>query len=129
MSYHNIFAGAFVDRSGHRRKDPAWLQAAVESQESRFVPIWGHKCLAGGEPLRTVLLNRSDVGGFLESQETIFLGMYQGQPVFAVAIDGAHDTPFPEAGEFHDLGGARPRAGALARPAKTLWRLRRRVAG
>jgi len=103
MSNHNIFAGAFVDRSGHRRKDPAWLQAAVDSPESRFVPVWGDKCLADGEPLRTVLLNRSEVAGFLESQESIFLGMYQGQPAFAVAIDGSLDAPFPEAGEFHDL--------------------------
>ncbi len=104
MSNHNIFAGAFVDRSGHRRKDPEWLQAAVDSPECRFVPIWGDKCLAGGgEPVRTVLLDRSEVAEFLESQETIFLGMYQGQPVFAVRIDSALDAPFPEAGEFHDL--------------------------
>ena len=103
MSNHNIFAGAFVDRSGHRRKDPEWLQAAVDSPECRFVPVWGDKCLAVGEPVRTVLLNRSEVAEFLESQETIFLGMFQGQPVFAVGIDSALDAPFPEAGEFHDL--------------------------
>ena len=89
MSNHNIFAGAFVDRSGHRRKDPEWLQAAVDSPECRFVPIWGDKCLAGGDPVRTVLLERSEVAEFLESQETIFLGMFQGQPVFAVEIDSA----------------------------------------
>ena len=103
MSNHNIFAGAFVDRSGHRRKDPEWLRSAVDSPESRFVPVWGDKCLADGEPLRTVLLNRSEVSGFLESHETIFLGMFQGQPAFAVGIDGTLDMPFPEAGEFHDL--------------------------
>ncbi len=103
MSKHNIFAGAFVDRSGHRRKDPEWLQAAVDSPECRFVPIWGDKCLAEGEPFRTVLLNRSEVAEFLDSQETIFLGMYQEQPVFAVGIDSALDAPFPESGEFHDL--------------------------
>ncbi len=71
MSNHNIFAGAFVDRSGHRRKDPEWLQAAADSPECRFVPIWGDKCLAGGEPVRTVLLDRSEVAEFLESQENI----------------------------------------------------------
>ena len=103
MSKHNIFAGAFVDRSGHRRKDPEWLQAAVDSPECRFVPIWGDKCLAEGEPFRTVLLNRSEVAEFLDSQETIFLGMYQEQPVFAVGIDSALDAPFPGSGEFHDL--------------------------
>ncbi len=103
MSKHNIFAGAFVDRSGHRRKDPEWLRAAVDSPQSRFLPVWGDKCLATGEPLRTVMLNRSEVAAFLESQETIFLGMYQGQPAFAVGIDSALDAPFAEAGEFHDL--------------------------
>lgn len=103
MGSHNIFAGAFVDRSGHRRKDPGWLEEAVNSPDSRFVPVWGDKCLADGEPLRAVLLNRSQATGFLESQETIFLGMYQEQPAFAVRIDGSLDAPFPEAGEFHDL--------------------------
>jgi len=111
MNKHNIFAGAFVDRSGHRRKDPVWLRAAVDSPECRFVPIWGDKCLAGGEPLRTVLLDRSEVAEFLESQETIFLGLYQERPLFAVGVDSALDAPFPEAGEFHDLrylGGVLP---------------------
>jgi NAD+ diphosphatase len=103
MSKHNVFAGAFVDRSGHRRKDPEWLQAAMNSPGCRFVPVWGDQCLAVGEPLRTVLLDRCEVAGFLESQDAIFLGMYQEQPVFAVGIDSALDVPFSEAGEFHDL--------------------------
>ena len=103
MSNHNIFAGAFVDRSGHRRKDPEWLRAAADSPESRFVPVWGDKCLASGEPLRTVLLSRAEVADYLQFQETIFLGMYRGLPAFAVAIDSDLDAPFPDAGEFHDL--------------------------
>jgi NAD+ diphosphatase len=103
MSSHNIFAGAFVDRLGHRRKDPGWLEEAVNSDDSRFVPIWGDKCLAVGEPSRAVLLKRTEVTAFLESQETIFLGMYQGQPAFAVRIDDGLDAPFPEAGDFYDL--------------------------
>jgi len=103
MSNHNVFAGAFVDRSGHRRKDPEWLQAAVDSPDARFVPVWGDKCLAVGEPFRTVLLERAEVAGFLDSQETIFLGIYREQPVFAVGIDSALDAPFPESGDFHDL--------------------------
>ena len=103
MSSHNIFAGAFVDRSGHRRKDPGWLEQAANSAQARFVPVWGDKCLASGEPLRAVLMERSEVSEFLESQETIFLGMYQEQPAFAVRIEGGTNAPFPEAGEFHDL--------------------------
>ncbi len=103
MVNHNIFAGAFVDRSGHRRKDPRWLEEAARSPGSRFVPVWGDKCLACGDPLRTVLLERSAVATFLDSHEPIFLGMYQGEPAFAVGIDGAREAPFADAGEFHDL--------------------------
>ena len=103
MSKHNIFAGAFVDRSGHRRKDPEWLQAAIDDPGTRFVPVWGDKCLAVGEPFRTVLLGRAEVADFLPAQETIFLGMYQGQPAFALGIDGSMNAPFADAGEFHDL--------------------------
>ncbi len=103
MRGHNIFAGAFVDRSGHRRKDPGWLDEAAKSPESRFVPVWGDKCLANGEPLHTVLLERSAVEGILDSQEPIFLGMYQGHPAFAVGIDGQLDAPFTDLGEFRDL--------------------------
>lgn len=103
MDGHNIFAGAFVDRSGYRREDPEWLHAAVNSDECLFVPVWGDKCLAKGEPLHAVLLNRQDVGDFLQEQECIFLGIYRDRPAFALQIDGDRDAPFAEAGQFHDL--------------------------
>ena len=103
MNGHNIFAGAFVDRSGHRREDPEWLQAAIGSDESLFVPVWGDKCLASGEPLRASLLGRKEVGDFLNEEESIFLGMYRGRPVFAVEIDCPGESPFAESGQFHDL--------------------------
>jgi NAD+ diphosphatase len=103
MSRHNIFAGAFVDRSGHRRKDQEWLRAAVDGPDTRFVPIWGDKCLAVGEPFRSILLERADVAGFLDDHDFIFLGVYRDRPVFAVGIDGKIDAPFSAAGEFHDL--------------------------
>ena len=103
MSDHNVFAGAFVDRSGHRRKDPRWLEKALKSPESRFVPVWGDKCLARGEPLRAVLLERADVAGYLESREPIFLGLWRGQPTFALRIDDSPDAPFTGMGEFCDL--------------------------
>jgi len=103
MKKHNIFAGAFVDRSGHRRKDPDWLRAAVADPDSRFVPVWGDKCLATGEPFHAVLLNHAVVAAYLDEEELIFLGMYRGHPAFAVGIDAALDAPFGGAGEFHDL--------------------------
>lgn len=102
MNGHNVFAGAFVDRSGYRRQDAAWLKSAAASEDSVFVPIWGDRCLAVGEPLRAVLLGCADVGDHL-TDDPIFLGMYDGRPAFAVHIDREQPEPFPDLGQFHDL--------------------------
>ena len=58
MENHNVFAGAFVDRIGERRKDSDWLAEAILSVDSCFVPVWGDQCLVGGDPLEVVFLNR-----------------------------------------------------------------------
>ena len=103
MNGHNIFAGAFVDRSGFRREDPAWLRSAMESADSVFVPVWGDKCLARGEPMTALLLSHQYVAPFLQDDECIFLGMYRDRPAFAVPIDGGTEAPFADLGQFHDL--------------------------
>ena len=103
MENHNVFAGAFVDRIGERRKDSAWLAEAVRSEQSCFVPVWGEQCLIGGDPLQAVLLSRDQVGSMIDDQDLIFLGLFRDRPAFALSINAAADAPFPELGEFHDL--------------------------
>ena len=99
----NVFAGAFVDRSGERRKDPDWLAEALADAHTRFVPVWGDRCLVGGNPPASVLLNRSAVEPFINDENVIFLGLFRDQPAFAVSIDGSIDAPFGDLGEFKDL--------------------------
>ena len=103
MENHNVFAGAFVDRSGERRKDPAWLAEALSNSETRFVPVWGDRCLVGGDPPGAVLLSREQLGGFIADDNVIFLGLFRNQPAFAVPIARELDPPFAELGEFKDL--------------------------
>lgn len=104
MENHNVFAGAFVDRHGERRKDPDWLDAAIDDAGTCFVPVWGDRCLVGGDPLRTVLFPRERLEGVaFDRGELIFLGLFRGQPAFAFAVVDDGDAPFPELGEFHDL--------------------------
>lgn len=102
MNGRNIFAGAFVDRSGYRREDPAWLRSAMESAEAAFVPVWGDKCLAAGEPVRAVLVDRQRIADLLDPEQAIFLGVYRDRPAFAVPIDAA-GAPLADLGQFHDL--------------------------
>jgi NAD+ diphosphatase len=103
MMAHNVFAGAFVDRWGHRREDPEWLRKTLGSDVSCFVPVWGDKCLATGEPFHAVLLNRHEARDFLTGQEIVFLGKFRDKPAFAFGIDASLEKPFQDHGEFHDL--------------------------
>ena len=103
MENHNVFAGAFVDRIGERRKDSDWLAEAVLNEQSCFVPVWGDRCLVGGDPLEVVLLTRKQVRSVVDDRELIFLGLFRDRPAFALSINADTDAPFPELGEFHDL--------------------------
>ncbi|MDH3616114.1 MAG: NAD(+) diphosphatase [Gammaproteobacteria bacterium] len=103
MENHNVFAGAFVDRSGERRKDPDWLNRAVVSEEARFVPVWGDRCLVGGDPLHAVRLERSQIEEFVGEHNVIFLGLFRNQPAFALAIDRDVKQPFAGLGSFESL--------------------------
>ncbi len=104
MDRFNVFAGAFVDRSGERRMDAAWLNSAVASPDSRFVPVHADKCLVIGDPPRIALLDRTDVADYLASgAETIFLGLFRDSPAFAVVIDADAEPPTAELGQYQDL--------------------------
>lgn len=103
MEDYNVFAGAFVDRNGERRKDPDWLAEALSSNETRFVPVWGDRCLVGGDPPAAVLLGRRAVQPFVTDDNVIFLGLFRDSPAFAVRIDQDVEAPFADLGEFKDL--------------------------
>lgn len=135
MNGHNIFAGAFVDRSGHRRHDSEWLQETVSGPDARFLPVWREKCLACVEPPRISLLGHGDVDGLLDWQEAIFLGMYRDEPAFAFALDDEIGPPFGGEAAYHDLrylGSVLPPDEAnLAAHARALvtWHSRQRFCG
>lgn len=100
---HNVFAGAFVDRSGERRKDPDWLSEALKSDDCRFVPVWGDQCLVDGDPLQAQLLRREQIEPLADDLELTFLGVFRDHPAFAVPFPGDQDAPFAELGEFQEL--------------------------
>jgi NAD+ diphosphatase len=103
MEDPNVFAGAFVDRTGERRKDPDWLAEALSNSNARFVPVWGDKCLAGGEPPATVLLEHAAIADYINDDNVIFLGLFRNHPAFAVGISASIEVPFQDLGEFRDL--------------------------
>jgi NAD+ diphosphatase len=103
MEDHNVFAGAFVDRTGDLRKDPDWLADALHNSNTRFVPVWGDQCLAGGDPPQAVLLEREAIDDYITDDNVIFLGLFRNDPAFAVGISRDIEAPFGLLGEFRDL--------------------------
>jgi len=92
-----------VDRSGERRKDSDWLAEASASVDARYVPVWGRRCLVGGDPPHALLLDRTQADAFVDEDKLIFLGLFRNQPAFAVAIDADQEQPFVELGQFEGL--------------------------
>jgi NAD+ diphosphatase len=101
-SDQNVFAGAFVDRGSERRKDPEWLGEALESDDSRFVPVWREQCLISGEPPAAVMLRREQLGRDVDDHDLVFLGIFRDHPTFAIAFDD-DAAPFRDFGAFHEL--------------------------
>ena len=79
----NVFAGAFVDRNGERRKDPDWIADTIDSDDARFVPVWGARCLLDRDEQSAALLTRSQACSAIDTDELIFLGIFRNHPAFA----------------------------------------------
>ena len=134
----NIFAGPYVDRSAHLRKNRAWLEAAIADAGALVVPVWHGKHLVEQTPerLSAALLCRDMLGSIdLASAEPIYLGQFREHSCFAIEI-GSETPPKPTAtADYRDLrllGGALPadEAGLLAYArGMVLWRSRHRYCG
>lgn len=102
MNGHNIFAGAFVDRTGHRRRDDRWLAETFARADACFAPVWQDRCLISGDPPQVSLLGHESVDPLVSPDDVVFLGIYRDKPAFAFGIEN-DEAPFAADGEYHDL--------------------------
>jgi NAD+ diphosphatase len=136
----NMYAGAPLDRACHRRKDGAWLGAALAAPSSRVLPVWkGHSFVAGPDDapcaVPTALAGLPDEA----ARDAILLGVMDETAVFAVdlsAMDEPQGLPGLDGlGRFVDLRSVGPllSAGdaALCAYARALvwWNQRHRFCG
>jgi NAD+ diphosphatase len=107
----NVFAGPYLDRAAHLRKDPAALERASEDPEARLLAVWESRNLvrrtAGGWTVE-FLDNRSDC--VRPRDEWILLGRFDGRVCFACEplVEGV--ALAPEGASYEDL---RKTAGVL----------------
>jgi NAD+ diphosphatase len=132
----NAYTGGTLDRAAHLRGDDAWLRQAWQQAEARVLPVWRAQM-----PVRTGADGRPEAGllpadwGAARLDDTLpwaFLGLRDGAPVFALALD---DPEPPDAGSFAELrsvaGLLPPEDAALLAYARALmhWRGRHRFCG
>jgi NAD+ diphosphatase len=130
MQVRNVFAGPYLDRSGHLRADPAWLESALADPRSRVLPVWNSlnlvadaadaaaaSCGAGQSDGAGDSGDRGDEGdatlraAFLDigaialerRRDLVLLGRRDGTHFFACEIESAEPPPTPQGTRFADL--------------------------
>ena len=102
------FSGNPLDRASELRADPAWV--AAQRTEARILPLWRLKVLVTGpEGAMTAARVAPGLCDPLAATDAacVFLGLEQGQPLFALDISHTEEDPtagpLAGSGEFRDL--------------------------
>lgn len=117
-----FFAGSPLDRADHLRGDAAWLERAASDPHSHLVLTLGDDVLAS-EDGEQILLPRAELA---DVPVSAFLGLWSGEPVFAVAVEVAPPMR-PVSLDIRVIGRAMDRdVAAVAAHARALavWRQR-----
>jgi NAD+ diphosphatase len=106
----NVLAGVYIERAAHFRKDAAWLESALSSSDTLFIPVQGTRnaFMRVGDQLRARLFARgSDLlqstMQSIEPPQTTFLGLLHGRACFAVKLDDNQLISDVGPTEFADL--------------------------
>lgn len=136
----NVFAGPYLDRIAHLRKDDAWVASALAGDDAWIVPVWQARSLLLREPTgpAAALIAAAQFVREMPAREPVLLGQWGSSTYFAVELEQPEPAlrHFANAdARFEDLrlaGGqleAR-QAGILAYARAMLyWRQRHRYCG
>ncbi len=99
MPDQNVFAGAFVDRVGERRKDDQWLEDALDQDSSVFLPVFEDRCLVSEGAC--ALLPPDIARPHVDPDTLVFLGLFRQRPTFVFEV--TDESLFADRGEYADL--------------------------
>jgi NAD+ diphosphatase len=121
MQDRNVFAGPYLDRAGHLRADPAWLESALADPRSRVLPVWdslnlvadaesagapasgpGQSGAADYPTLRAAFLDIDAIAP-QRRPDLILLGRRDGTDFFACEAESAEPPPIPSGTRFAEL--------------------------
>ncbi|MES2293126.1 MAG: NAD(+) diphosphatase [Pseudomonadota bacterium] len=97
------FTGNPLDRASAERSDPDWILAQQARADALFLPVWRAKPLLVGERAGFLPAHALDL---MPDMLLVFLGLRNGQPLFAVAMADSESPPLDGVGEFRDMRAA-----------------------
>lgn len=87
MAKSIVFAGSPLDRSTLRRRDQAWIEQQLESESTRFLPLWQLNPLVKLGDERTLAWARREFFADVEpTPQSMLLGVDEGIAHFAVDV-------------------------------------------
>lgn len=138
MRTPNVFAGPYLDRAAHLRKDPAYVAAALADPCTLIVPLWQARNLVrrGDRASAAAFIEVThEIRRTLPDGELVLLGRFHGRAAFAAEITAESPPALLPDATFEDLRTAgaflpHDEAGLLAYArALILWRQRHRHCG
>lgn len=113
---NTYFSGDYIDRLGEIRGDKKALYDALGNPTTRFVPIFGERCIIDGD--RAAMLSIDDIRHHIEEPDNaIFLGQLAGEFIFAIGIDADSE---PDLRDGCTQAGLRELTALLAEPEAAL---------
>ena len=105
MQPRNIFAGPYLDRAAHLRRDPAWFAAALADERSRAIPVWNSRSLiAEGDAPHAAYLELGNVPPERRNDaDLILLGRLGDTHYFAYEIESTEPPALLPGTRFEDL--------------------------
>ena len=84
----NVFAGPYLDRIAHQRKNDAWVAAALAGPDTWLVPVWQSRNLvrSAHDGLAAGLIPVDEMAGSMSAAEYVLLGQVEAHTYFAVDI-------------------------------------------
>jgi len=134
----NAFAGPYLERAAHLRKDAAFFARALRDPAAVIVPVWRSRNLVCRGPdgsSAAYLESTHGIRDAVPDAELILLGQFEGRTYFAAELPGAEPPALLPGASFEDLrvvGAQLPaqQAGVLAYArAMAHWRRRHRFCG
>ncbi|MEM9810254.1 MAG: NAD(+) diphosphatase [Pseudomonadota bacterium] len=107
----NAFTANPLNRAGVERKDPAWLDAQRKHPGAKLLILYRGEVLIDRQPTlsRIQWLTLDAVDALpVSARETVLLGLWDGQPIYACDPSDADQPPFADLGEYGSLRNLAP---------------------